>query len=36
VFDEHVFPFASLNPNAGSRHHDEILFFHTDTTYVVS
>jgi hypothetical protein len=25
IFDESVFPFASLNPNAGARYHSDIL-----------
>jgi histone deacetylase 1/2 len=29
VFDEHVFPFAELNPNAGARLRDEILLLPT-------
>jgi hypothetical protein len=29
VFDEHIFPFAELNPNAGARLRDEILLLPT-------
>jgi hypothetical protein len=25
IFDESVFPFASLNPNAGARYHSDVL-----------
>jgi histone deacetylase 1/2 len=31
VFDEKVFPFASLDPNAGTRHRTEILLLRQDT-----
>jgi histone deacetylase 1/2 len=31
VFDENFFPFASLNPNAGTRHRMEILLLPQDT-----
>jgi hypothetical protein len=32
VFDENLFPFASLNPNAGSRLRQEILLLPTDSS----
>jgi hypothetical protein len=30
VFDETVFPFAKLNPNAGARLRSDILLLHTN------
>jgi hypothetical protein len=33
VFDENLFPFASLNPNAGSRLRQEILLLPTNSPF---